>query len=125
MAAIMTQYMDPDVANILLKSWEGQPLTILDTTVMEGYLWPLLLTLQDDFIDNREGVYSNERWQSRVRLLDVMLASSAVRTWWGSLKVTFTPEFQTFVDRRLVKLPQTTVKGSEMMMENEPVPTIE
>ena len=122
MIAIMTQYMDPDVATVLSKSYENKPLSVEDTAVMEGYVWSVLLTLQDDFIDNREGVYSDERWRSRVRFLDAIFISSGARTWWGTFKVTFTREFQSLVESRITNLPETEINASELMMEGKPIP---
>jgi len=117
----VTQQMDTDVALTLAKAFDGEPLSISEVVVLEGYLFPLLLIIQDDYIDFQRGVYSEERWRSRAAFVRAIFLTEATRKWWHAFKVSFTEQFQQYVDAEIAVLPVAPIKYSDLV-EGTPIP---
>lgn len=118
---IQAHQMDSDVAKVLLKAYDDEPLSNLEVVIVEGYLNPQLLVLQDDYADYLRGLYAEPRWQSRSAFVRALLQPQATRDWWITFKSTFSSEFQQYIDAEIANLP-APVKYSDLL-EGTPIPS--
>ena len=117
---IIVNQMTPEIGRVLVKAYDNEQLTPDEWVMVEGYLMPALLVLQDDYLDYLNGVFPPERWRARHAYLRTLIFPDAVRTWWSTFRPMYTQEFQALVDAETAALPDAP-KYSDLI-RGQPLP---
>jgi hypothetical protein len=75
------------------------PLTPAEMIPVENAAMALLTVLQQDFLDWKRGLQSDEVWESRKPLIGGLMVPKPIQTWWQTIGHAYVvPEFRTLVE---------------------------
>jgi len=100
-ADLATFLIQHDVVESQIRSLGSDPekVTDVDMFILENILFSWLTAIQQDYLEFRSGLHTDDWWQSKKRVIGSWLSSEAPRSWWKTVgREYFTTDFAAIVD---------------------------